>query len=506
MDNVSIDETNYKKAYFDLKKQIMNDKFNSNQVKNKIDMNSLLKQELINLIFVINDHVLGNDFRSIIFSLIEEFNYLTDVEIKHNIELSQFYVVNKEILRSNLFDNEKSNLFDNCEIVLKYIDSTVYVTDAKIRHSINWKGNQSTNSQIDCHVGRGLIKFYIKQKQNDLYKYSQIKLIRLQKTNSILPYMHCLFYNQNEIDRLELISMIGINKAQSDAILALAMNDGLKNKNDSTILNSIKTINDLIEGTKEASIKAQLHNIKTKTFFSTVPNKESIDTALSIAKNISYKSDFTLVMVPGNEPLFLQSNIDTKMVRGICNENSTKVENNDFALIDQIKKNTLNSDHTNSRVALAIDSNLIVIQIAKIKSIQSIQPVSTKLSIMTNDSTKLNQLIKPMNGGNKKTNSVINQLGIINLINQLNDNLSQSSDYTNPNNLLNRLELQDFLLDDNSNEIKGGVDYWFGENIDEVHSSRHTYSTDTMKRDENNNPIIDSVNQVQKRNLFKSFH
>ena len=66
------------------------------------------KTDICDMIFVIDNDILGDDMRAIILSLLNNFlSIMANVSI-HNIELSQFYVIgtNKQ--------------YDNCEILLRY--------------------------------------------------------------------------------------------------------------------------------------------------------------------------------------------------------------------------------------------------------------------------------------------------------------------------------------------------------------------------------------------------
>ncbi len=146
----------YKQKYLDLKQQLLSDRqYGSGK------LNPKFINELPDLSFVVNDHVLGDDVRLVIYSLIDEFNKLAYGKLTHNVEISQYYSVDKK-----LFTRDGDTECENCEVVLKYIDATVCLTENKL----------SKNSS-DCKLGRGIVRFYLKQKNGDCYKYSRIKVV-----------------------------------------------------------------------------------------------------------------------------------------------------------------------------------------------------------------------------------------------------------------------------------------------------------------------------------------
>lgn len=368
----------YREEYLKLKQKIINENKQGSG-----HLNSLLINELSCLSFVVDDKVLGDDIHAIILSLVEEFNKIAECDLKHNLELSQYYAVSK-----SLMDYQGLSQCDNCEIVLKYIDTTVCITNSRFYK--NNKGNGKENN-VECNISRGLIRFYIKQKIRDVYKYTKIHVVKIQMAESLQPFKEALYQNNDEINRLEEVTNIAISKGHSYAILKSAQNGKLQPNTTEDILNNTKAVNNIISETKKASAKSQLNKINNERIISNIPDQEAINAANAVANiimntNAANNTDITTIMVPGNEPIPLQSDTTIHNVPAIIDNKRTFINNK---LVKSGIQNTLNSKIVNNRASIAVDANLAVVPTKNIITDKNIDITQPSMKSKTSLSNKL---------------------------------------------------------------------------------------------------------------------
>jgi hypothetical protein len=378
----------YREEYLKLKHLIMDE---DKQYGSGL-LNPLFINELSNLSFVIGDNILGDDVHAIILSLMEEFNKIAAMDLKHNLELSQYYIVEK-----NLMNHESLSQCDNCEIVLRYVDTTICVRNSHIGKEGDTYYHVENNRQkngVKCSISRGLVRFYIKQKYGDVFKYTKIRVVRIQMVETLRPFIDVFYQNNDEINNLEEAANIAICKGQSYAISSIALKGNLQSNLPDDIMCVTKTINNIINETKKASAKSQLNRINNQRMLSKVPNQYAVNAANTIAKtimktNAANANNITTILVPGNEPLLLQINSSLHIIPAIIDKKRTFVRD---SAVKSGTQNTLNSKTINNRASLAIDANLAVIpthQIINDKNIEITQPskksstsLSNKLSII----------------------------------------------------------------------------------------------------------------------------
>ena len=354
-------------------------------------MDPNLVDQLSNLSFVVDDVVLSDDANAVILSLIEEFNRIASSELKHNIELSQYYGHANPLTSKN-----GSIICDNCEIVLKYVDTTVCITNGKIiKHVSEENGryyhrNESgEKTEINCQISRGLIRLYLKQKIGYTYKYARIRVVSVKNTDTLEPYTDKIYQNNDEIRKLEEATNIAIAKGQSKAFDINAKNGDLQTNTPSEVVCATKTINDIITDAKNASANAQLSKINTDRFFSQVPPQSAVNAAQCVSNNImntktADSGRLTTVMVPGNEPIPLQSNNNLENVVAVINPNGLSIHNFPKNI------NTFNSKIINGRSSLVVDANLAVVPAKNIVTDPNIDVVPA--NAMTSITNKLSQM------------------------------------------------------------------------------------------------------------------
>lgn len=260
-------------------------------------INPILSEEISNLCFVVGNKVLGDDISAVIMSLVDEFNVIAQHDLKHDLELSQSYAVIKKS------DEEGIMECGNCEIVLKYVDTTICIKNGRI---VSTKEDES--KEIDCDVSHGVVRFYIKQKENNTYKYTPIRIVRIQVVKSLNYFTEALYQNNEEISKLEEATKAALSVGQSQIIKQNIQKGG---SSDAT-----KMVNQLIENAKNASVSSQFKNTSSEQVMPDVPSLDMVHTANAVAKtvaqsNMGEQHNLTTVLVPGNEPISLSDEPNT---------------------------------------------------------------------------------------------------------------------------------------------------------------------------------------------------
>ena len=339
----------YKEKYLRLKQQTSNQRGSGR-------MNPLFVKQLSDLAFVVGDNVLRDDVRSVIMSLVEQFNRIAVNDLKNNVELSQYYGAG-----NGLMTRDGKTQCENCELVLRYEDATVCMSNGRL---------QGDKPDVECSVSRGLVRFYIKQKDGNTYKYTPIQVVKVDVTNSLQPYTDLLYQNNDEAKKLEEASTIAISRGQSGAIVAAAQKNGLSANNSEGITTSIKNVNRITSEAKNAATTSQLNLMTRERMVSAVPTQSSVNVANTVAQNImrtrtATENNMTVVMVPDRGPIPMQGGADTDAVPATVSSNGTTITSSS-------KRNTLNSRAVNNRASIAVDANVAVVpvpDVAKSKNV-----------------------------------------------------------------------------------------------------------------------------------------
>ena len=343
----------YKEKYLKLKSYILEDQ----RVSGKL--NPLFAEQLSNLSFVVDDNILGDDARAVILSLVEEFNRISGTELRHNLELSQYFAFGK-----GLTDKDGSIVCENCEIVLRHVDTTVCITNGHIRQSSNsqygYTNKFNEKTEIDCNISRGLVRFYIKQKNGNTFTYTRIRIVNVHAVNSLHQYADTIYQNNDEINKLEAASVIAMSKGQTDAISATSQNGKLEANTPAEMICATNTVNNIVNETKNSAVRAQMSKMNSQRVMSPVPTQSSVNAANTVAKtimktNAANVANMTAVLVPNNEPIPLQSVFNIGNVPAIINSKGIVTN------VTGGGTNTMNSRIINSRSSFAIDSNLAIV-------------------------------------------------------------------------------------------------------------------------------------------------
>lgn len=393
----------YKEQYLALKKKIM-----SEQQYGSGRLNPLFVDELSNLAFVIGDQVLGDDVHAVILSLIEEFNRVAANDLKHNLELSQYYAVGKGLMnRGGVVQ------CDNCELVLKYTDISICLINGRVRQHVikkdrEYYGNSEINNErteIDCDISRGLVRFYIKQRIGDSFKYNKIHVVKLNMSGTLEPFMNALYQNNEEIAKLDEAISIALSKGQSDAILSSANSGRLEVMSPQDIKTSTTSVNTLISQAKKASINSQLDKMSNQRIMASFPTQPAVNSANTVANiimNNKSANNMSVILVPGNEPIPIKADPNVESAIGVMKGSGITITN----LNSASSRNTLNSA-ANNRASIAVDANLAVVPTNQVVSNPNIKISRSKES----DSASIgNKLMVYLNSVKNQTEDVVSNL------------------------------------------------------------------------------------------------
>uniref|UniRef100_A0A6G6ABU4 Uncharacterized protein n=1 Tax=Borely moumouvirus TaxID=2712067 RepID=A0A6G6ABU4_9VIRU len=340
----------YKQEYIKLKNKLLNNQIGSSP----LDQN--LVNELSNVVFIVDDVVLGDDVHAVILSLIKQFNKISSSDIPHNLELSQYYAVGK-----GLMSRQGTIVCENCELVLKYNDNNVCLSN----------GKSVDDRNIKCDINRGVINFFIKQKKGNTFVYTKIKVVRIVHDDKLESYSRTKYFDNDEIEKLNEAGSIAINRGQSDAILSNAKGGDLESKNPTEILDSTNNVEYIIDESKKASIAPLVSRMNNTRVTSSVPTQSAVDAANTVASHLAKTKavntkDLSAVLVPGKNALLLNdkvipvdANIDE--TKGTINVNDSQAEN------------TINSKNINSRAAINVDANLALLPTKDLVTNKNIQ-------------------------------------------------------------------------------------------------------------------------------------
>ncbi len=240
------------------------------------------------LVFVFQDHILGDAVCSIILSLTEEFNRISSSQnIVHNLELSQYFALDQTLLNIN-----KSTSCENCEIILKYTDTICLSSKSNnIYYFVNKSDpdKKNTNSKnTNGFIRRGKIEFYVKQTDildptTSYIKYTKIHVVKIIKTLNINSDL--LYPDHTEIKKVIKNSNIIQSRSQTDTLYATSAAGDLAVESASKIPLIVSTTNDIITEAKEASVKSQINNFRIATSKLDVPTKQIIQLANTVVKS-----------------------------------------------------------------------------------------------------------------------------------------------------------------------------------------------------------------------------
>ena len=300
-------------------------------------INPTLSKEISNLCFVVGNKILGDDTNAIIMSLVNEFNVIAQHNLKHNLELAQNYAVDDNSNSNN--SNKNVMICGNCEIILRYIDTTICIKDGRIIST-----DENGSKEIECSVSHGMVKFFIRQKDGDVYKYLPIHIVRVHMGKTLDDFSQELYQDNEQIKKIEEATKAALAVGQSQAMKRNIQKGGLNNATD--------FVDNIIDNAKNASIDSQFENINVDHVMPDAPTQEMIDSANTVANFISKtdsgeKYKLKTVVVPGNKPIPLSDKSTSETA--IINKHGITL------------KNDIPNETPFKRANIPVDANVVVL-------------------------------------------------------------------------------------------------------------------------------------------------
>ena len=277
-------------------------------------VNPAFAENLQNLSFQINDQILDNQVRAVIQKLVDDFNKIAVNDLNDNLELSHFYAVDKKLL-----SDKGVSVCENCEIVLKYVDTSICLTDSsavKKFQNVNEKTIHLTKDgkEVECRMSRGLVKFYLKTVDKDTAKYSKIKVVKIIAPNSQLDCKYALYQNNEEIERLNKVINAAIAHSQTTALLDSKIIQDVKATSQTSMAAAAEEVKKIFDKVKVA-VNESHQKIKEVTqvggndskALTETPSQEAVNAAATVAEAVAQIPSKTVILVPENEPVVLDS-------------------------------------------------------------------------------------------------------------------------------------------------------------------------------------------------------
>lgn len=314
-------------------------------------MDPHLLDKLENLCFVVEDSVLSVDVHAVIISLLHDFYKIVDSNICHNLELSQYYGADSALMTS-----KGHKYCDNCEVVLKYTDASVCITDGRITRVIE---NGSPKDKIECNISHGIIRFFIRRKHGSMLKYTKIHVVELKDPEHLSSFKHSLYQNGDSLTKIQNSADVAMNKGLTDTLSKISRQGNPDTKNYSNLIEATNRINYIVSEANKASNSAQLSKVSRHEVMSTVPSQRAVNAANTVAttvmkSNPKQTEKMSAIMIPGNEPLSLDPR--RSKMRAIIDNKGVSVGDRD----NRMSYNSLRN------ASIMIDATIAIVPIKKL--------------------------------------------------------------------------------------------------------------------------------------------
>lgn len=317
----------YESKYRNLKEYIL-----QSQSDRKIDPSVVDK--FVNFRFIYKDKELSNAAHVVVMSLISDFMKLSD--IRGNIEISKHYAIG-----DGLEYKDGKIVCENCELVLRYQDDPICWSEGKI----------VDKNTVDCHLSRGLITLAVKtQKGSDSWKYTDISVVQVDKTNDLSKYANKPYPNTQGMKDIHQANQAAHTHSFTEI---LEQKGGAQLYSASDIDNALYNLNDFATKIKQGALKSQLPSITSTRATSSTPDSHAIHLAKIIAEGTD--SDHKTFVVPGDHsvPLHKKSG-QVSAVTGHLSPHGVKIQTAGG-------NNTINSKVASRRVSMRVDSTVAVV-------------------------------------------------------------------------------------------------------------------------------------------------
>src|SRR5579872_6896748 len=274
-------------------------------------INPRFSNELQNLSFQINGHILDNQVIAVIQKLVNDFDKMAANDLDVGMELSHSYAADKKLL-----SDKGVTVCENCEIVLKYVDTAVCLTDSSAVRKFQTTNEKTVHvtkegKDVECRLSRGLVKFYLKTINGDSATYSKIKVVKIVPASQV-DCKYALYQNNAEIEKLNKTTIAAIAHSQTEALAKSKLVQELNMISQATLTAAAEEVKKIEDKSKKAlsQIQQKIEGVisqkggdgETK-ILSETPPQETVDAAAVVAS----ATDKNIVLVPDAAPTVLPS-------------------------------------------------------------------------------------------------------------------------------------------------------------------------------------------------------
>ena len=268
--------------------------------------NPTMVNDISNIQFVVGNQILDSDINAVVLSLVEEFSRIGSQDLRHNLELSQFY--------------SPSQPCEHKELVLRYTDSVVCISNERIvnitkAQDDTYSVDQAKNkAEINCDVSRGIIRFYLKEKiesneeeETCTFLYRKLCLVKIIAPTSLSQFTDRLYLNNKEMNKLLDANTQALTQGQTEAFKS-QRGGCMANTNPQNLTNSTSNVNSIIKSAGGSAMASQMRLMTHNRILSVIPDRRNVNAASIVASNMmstQAASDHNLVaiMVPGSDTI-----------------------------------------------------------------------------------------------------------------------------------------------------------------------------------------------------------
>ena len=270
--------------------------------------------DISHLVFVVHNSILGDAAKTVITSLVEEFNKIVShIELTHNLELSQFFPPGNGIMT-----DENKSFCEHCELVLKYIDTSVCIHDGKAKmkyfeeNGMKYDINKWTHQkqQIECQMNRGIVCFFVRQKIKHSHQcfYEKIKIVKIHPNNDWECYKDAIYLDNDYNTRLQIANESSIARSLELPLKSASENGQFKTTTSNESKKSTSLFSSMLTNVKSKSAMEQKSKLQERsTSAHHLPSEKEISTANTVvetAKLSSQNENLMGIIVPAGSGVF----------------------------------------------------------------------------------------------------------------------------------------------------------------------------------------------------------
>ena len=287
-------------------------------------INTHFTEQLNSLVFVVDKQILSDDVKAVITLLVEQFNKIANSGITTNLELGYYYATETPLLTSK--GEFKCN---DCEIVLRYIHTSVCLTDGKVHRKYTEESDKFFTSskttgerkEVECEVVTGLVRFYLKQKNADVVNYRRIHVARIQVVETLDYYNDALYVSDDAQIKLEEKASRGTATTAAESVKSLLQTGTIQLTTPEQIAQTKEAVSKILSAVNKSAVIATGSKLNPSVLSQKPSNTElqlasTITEALTSALSKHPSQEIQVVAVPTTEhiPVVEGSTIKQKTI------------------------------------------------------------------------------------------------------------------------------------------------------------------------------------------------